>query len=279
MNRAKFILSYIFGFIASTLISILVILLIGKFTILNIKYVESVLVKNNYYKEVYKGAYEEIENYMVSSGLEDVVLDKIFSENDIKRDINNYLEALYRGESYKVDSSFLNKKLSENIDNYLVSNNFDVEDRHELDLFISDVCNIYEKEVTFYGSFKLLNKYINFGIDNINGLIILVSELSIICILTILILGNNVISSSIMSSGLILLFIRVMIYEKVDIKNIMIISNYFSESLKYILVRIGYDLLASSILLIVIGLIISIIEFVGKRKFKLEKGVVLNGRD
>ena len=279
MNRAKFILSYIFGFIASTLISILVILLIGKFTILNIKYVESVLVKNNYYKEVYKGAYEEIENYMVSSGLEDVVLDKIFSENDIKRDINNYLEALYRGESYKVDSSFLNKKLSENIDNYLVSNNFDVEDRHELDLFISDVCNIYEKEVTFYGSFKLLNKYINFGIDNINGLIILVSELSIICILTILILGNNIISSSVMSSGLILLFIRVMIYEKVDIKNIMIISNYFSESLKYILGRIGYDLLASSILLIVIGLIISIIEFVGKRKFKLEKGVVLNGRD
>ncbi len=279
MNRAKFILSYIFGFIASTLISILVILLIGKFTILNIKYVESVLVKNNYYKEVYKGAYEEIENYMVSSGLEDVVLDKIFSEKDIKRDVNNYLEALYRGESYKVDTSFLNKKLSENIDNYLVSNNFDVEDRHELDLFISDVCNIYEKEVTFYGSFKLLNKYINFGIDNINGLIILVSELSIICILTILILGNNIISSSIMSSGLILLFIRVMIYEKVDIKNIMIISNYFSESLKYILNRIGYDLLASSILLIVIGLIISIIEFVGKRKFKLEKGVVLNGRD
>ena len=266
MNRAKFILSYIFGFIASTLISILVILLIGKFTILNIKYVESVLVKNNYYKEVYKGAYEEIENYMVSSGLEDVVLDKIFSENDIKRDINNYLEALYRGESYKVDSSFLNKKLSENIDNYLVSNNFDVEDRHELDLFISDVCNIYEKEVTFYGSFKLLNKYINFGIDNINGLIILVSELSIICILTILILGNNIISSSIMSSGLILLFIRVMIYEKVDIKNIMIISNYFSESLKYILNRIGYTLLASSILLIVIGLIISIIELVGKKE-------------
>ncbi len=279
MNRAKFILSYIFGFIASTLISILVILLIGKFTILNIKYVESVLVKNNYYKEVYKGAYEEIENYMVSSGLEDVVLDKIFSEKDIKRDVNNYLEALYRGESYKVDTSFLNKKLSENIDNYLVSNNFDVEDRHELNLFISDVCNIYEKEVTFYGSFKLLNKYINFGIDNINGLIILVSELSIICILTILILGNNIISSSVMSSGLILLFIRVMIYEKVDIKNIMIISNYFSESLKYILNRIGYDLLASSILLIVIGLIISIIEFVGKRKFKLEKGVVLNGRD
>ena len=279
MNRAKFILSYIFGFIASTLISILVILLIGKFTILNIKYVESVLVKNNYYKEVYKGAYEEIENYMVSSGLEDVVLDKIFSEKDIKRDVNNYLEALYRGESYKVDTSFLNKKLSENIDNYLVSNNLDVEDRNELDLFISDVCNIYKKEVTFYGSFKLLNKYINFGIDNINGLIILVSELSIICILTILILGNNIISSSIMSSGLILLFIRVMIYEKVDIKNIMIISNYFSESLKYILNRIGYDLLASSILLIVIGLIISIIEFVGKRKFKLEKGVVLNGRD
>ena len=266
MNRAKFILSYIFGFIASTLISILVILLIGKFTILNIKYVESVLVKNNYYKEVYKGAYEEIENYMVSSGLEDVVLDKIFSENDIKRDINNYLEALYRGESYTVDSSFLNKKLSENIDNYLVSNNFDVEDRHELDLFISDVCNIYEKEVTFYGSFKLLNKYINFGIDNINGLIILVSELSIICILTILILGNNIISSSIMSSGLILLFIRVMIYEKVDIKNIMIISNYFSESLKYILNRIGYTLLASSILLIVIGLIISLIELVGKKE-------------
>ena len=74
MNRVKLILSYLFGFITSVLLSILVILLLCKYSILNVDYIKNVLGKNNYYSEVYKGTLEEIEAYMISSGLEEEVL-------------------------------------------------------------------------------------------------------------------------------------------------------------------------------------------------------------
>ena len=84
---------------------------------------------------------------------------------------NNYLESLYLGEKYDVDTSTLKTKLSENIDNYLVSNKLEVSDRNELNLFINDVCNIYKKEVTFYNTFSYVDKYITYGEKNINNII------------------------------------------------------------------------------------------------------------
>lgn len=266
MSRIKLILSYIFGFITSLLISILVMLFIVKYTVLDEKYIKGVLVKNNYYSEVYKGTIEEMKNYMVSSGLDELILDDIFSEKDIKRDINNYIDALYRSDKYEVDTSLVREKLTSNIDTYLTSNNVEVTNKKELELFKDDIVSIYKDEVTFYNRLNLIKGYINKGNKYIDGLIYGCSALILISIVILIVCKYKIISSALISSGLINLFIRLMIYEKIDIKHITIISDYFSESLRFILFRIGYYLLQSSILLIVVGLIILIIESLGKKE-------------
>ena len=266
MNRIKLILSYIFGFITSLLISIFVILLITKYTVLNEKYIKSVLVKNNYYSEVYEGTIEEMKNYMVSSGLEELVLDGIFTESDIKRDVNSYIDALYKNTKYEIDTSEIRNKLTSNIETDLSSKNVEVTNEKELELFKDDIVDIYKKEVTFYNTLSHVKGLISKCNKYIDSLIYLVGALVMLFTVLLIILKYKIVSSALISSGLINLFLRVMIYEKVDIKNIHIISEYFSESFKYILLRIGHQLLYSSVLLIVVGLIILIIESLGKKE-------------
>ena len=270
MNRVKLILSYLFGFITSVLLSILVILLLCKYSILNVDYIKNVLGKNNYYSEVYKGTLEEIEAYMISSGLEEEVLNNIFDESIIEKEVDNYLDSIYSGSEYTVDSKSVKDKLSTNIDNYLSSSNLEVTDKKELNLFINDIAKIYEDEIKFYNAAKFGKKYLTYGIKNIDKIISFILGISLISIIILLLLRCKFISSTIIGSGLILLFIRFMIFEKIDIKNILIISEYFSKVIKAVLNDLGHNILMSSILLIGIGLIILLIELLGK-KIKIKK--------
>ena len=270
MNRVKLILSYLFGFITSVLLSILVILLLCKYSILNVDYIKNVLGKNNYYSEVYKGTLEEIEAYMISSGLEEEVLNNIFDESIIEKEVDNYLDSIYSGSEYTVDSQSVKDKLSTNIDNYLSSSNLEVTDKKELNLFINDIAKIYEDEIKFYNAAKFGKKYLTYGIKNIDKIISFILGISLISIIILLLLRCKFISSTIIGSGLILLFIRFMIFEKIDIKNILIISDYFSKVIKAVLNDLGHNILMSSILLIGIGLIILLIELLGK-KIKIKK--------
>lgn len=270
MNRVKLILSYLFGFITSVLLSILVILLLCKYSILNVDYIKNVLGKNNYYSEVYKGTLEEIEAYMISSGLEEEVLNNIFDESIIEKEVDNYLDSIYSGSEYVVDSKSVKDKLSTNIDNYLSSSNLEVTDKKELNLFINDIAKIYEDEIKFYNAAKFGKKYLTYGIKNIDKIISFILGISLISIIILLLLRCKFISSTIIGSGLILLFIRFMIFEKIDIKNILIISDYFSKVIKAVLNDLEHNILMSSILLIGIGLIILLIELLGK-KIKIKK--------
>lgn len=269
MNRVKLILSYLFGFITSVLLSLLVILLLCKYSILNENYIKNVLGKNNYYSEVYEGTLEEMKTYMISSGLEEDILDEIITESEIEKEVNKYIDSIYDNTEYKVDSESVRNKLTTNIDKYLNDNNLDVENRKELNMFINDMIKIYEDEIKFYNIGKFGKEYINIANIYIDNIIYIIFSVSLVLIIILILLKNKFISSSLLSSGLILLFIRFVIYEKIDIKNILIVSEYFSKSLKTVLYELGHNILISSILLISIGLIIALIEsikFKGKKK-------------
>lgn len=269
MNRVKLILSYLFGFITSVLLSLLVILLLCKYSILNENYIKNVLGKNNYYSEVYEGTLEEMKTYMISSGLEEDILDEIITESEIEKEVNKYIDSIYDNTEYKVDSESVRNKLTTNIDKYLNDNNLDVENRKELNMFINDMIKIYEDEIKFYNIGKFGKEYINIANIYIDNIIYIIFSVSLVLIIILILLKNKFISSSLLSSGLILLFIRFVIYEKIDIKNILIVSEYFSKSLKTVLYELGHNIFISSILLISIGLIIALIEsikFKGKKK-------------
>ncbi len=260
MNKYKIILDYLLGFITCLLCSLLVIVFILKNNIFTEKNLLEKFEKENYYEEVYNITLEDMKDYMVSSGFEEEILDNIFSVNDIKKDVNGYINSYFKNSEYKINSKLVSNNIRSNIDKYLVKNNIDVQNKEELEMFLTDMENIYVKRVNFYnmlGNFK--NRF--YKIYNLiyKAQIILGGVILLLNILMIH-MKNKHIASVYMASGFILLFVRFLIYEKIDFRTLVIISDAFSKVLKVLLTNIASELIIFGIILVVIGILISQLE-------------------
>ena len=91
----------IFKFIAMALIVLCLTFLgiknIAFSTILDKEYIIKKLEETNFYSETYKLVESSFENYIDQSGLEEVVLKNICTEDKVKRDINIILSNIYNG--------------------------------------------------------------------------------------------------------------------------------------------------------------------------------------
>lgn len=260
MNKIKIILDYLVGFIFSCLLALLTILFISKNFIYNKNYIKNLLEKNNYYETVANEIEDSMKSYMISSGLQEEILTNIYTKDDVKKDINLFIDNTYKGEITKLNKDNIKNNLNKNIDDYLDKHNVKISDKKLLKEFVDDMINIYKDEITLFGT---ANSVINIfsRIGNYLNIFIIVS-IAIILILIILskIFKFQYIKSSFLASGIILLFIRFVIYDKIDVKNILIITEYFSKVLNIVLEKIGSLLLIWGIIFIIFGLIVSIIN-------------------
>ena len=271
MNKIKIILGYILGIILTIFISSIVLLLILKFTIYKESYIKCVLVKTDYYNEVYESTLLEMKDYMTSSGLEEEILNDLFTKDDIKNDINNYFSYIYKGKIYNKDLNPLKEKLNNNINANLKKHNLDVTNRKELEAFEDDIIGIYNKEVTLYGRVnKLINKFYKIGLL-INKLIIILGITSLIISIILILFKTKYLGSVFIGSSLILYFIRFLLFEKIDINNIYLFTEYISKVIVSVLLKIEDLLLKSSIYIIIFGLIICLIESINFKKNKYKK--------
>ncbi len=268
MNRLKIILGYILGFIAAIILSSLTILLIFKYTILDNNYTIHILEKNNYYENISKEIEEKMENYMVSSGLPETILKDLYSEKEIKSDINIFVQNAYKGLQTETDIENIKLRLNENIDTYITDHNVKITSQSYIDSFVDNMADFYKQEIDLYG---MLNGYIKY-IPNINNgvnitlIILLIVFAELMFILSLLKVRFK--SSVIGSGGLIILFINLIFNEKIDYQNILIISNNFSNIIKMLIKDISSFMLSSALLLIIISTILNIVESFIKAKSK-----------
>ena len=260
MKRIKIILSYLLGFILSVSISVLGLLIIFKYTVFNKSYVKDLLVKNNYYESIYNYINEGISDYMVSSGLPESVIDGTFTKDDVERDVKLFIDSMYEGKRVDIDTTRLKDKLRNNINVYIKSLNLGIDNTDELDLFISDTAQIYTNEVKLYNMVDgFSHKFSEFG-NIVDKAIIIDGVIDIILIIILIIFGTLNIGSSVMSSGIILILIRLFIFDRIDSKNILIFSESFSVIVKKILGNISLFMLISGISLIIVGFIVSLLK-------------------
>ena len=269
MNKIKIILSYILGFILSICLVLIVGIFVSKKTILNKKFMSRLMDENNYYELVYQSISEEIEDYMTSSGLEKEILNNVIIKDNVKNDIDNYMNSLYENKLYIIDTSYVENTLKDNINNYLKNLNLGVDNTNELDLFISDIGGIYKKQVSFYNTLDILNGKL-YKISNlIDKYSILLYIITLLLIIIILIIRYINIGSVILSSGFMILLLKIFIYERIDVENVLLISDYFSNIIKSIFKYVGKYMINISIILIVLGFILCLFK---NRKNNLEKG-------
>lgn len=266
MNKVKILFQYFLGILLTLLLTLFIIVLIFKGTIFKKDYLKSVLDETNYYETIYEETYEEMRIYMISSGLPAEVLKDIYTKKEIKKDVNTFIDYFYEGKKLNLDKKNVKKRLINNIQDYLNKNNETITHEEELNEFIDDIEEIYVNEVCLYHTF---DSFANIFHKTINYIDIIVSVLFwIICVLFIIecLLKTKFIGSIISASGINILLIIFLIYEKIDYKNILIVSEYFSKAIKDIYQNIIHISMYTGIIFVIIGLLLCFVCSFEKRK-------------
>lgn len=120
MSRKLKMLSFYFYLLLLTVIVLGITLIFTiKLTILKPDYIIDNLEKINYYDKVYNSINEEMQNYLIQSGLTNEVLTDIYTREDIRTSLNNAIYAFYDNKEVSVDTNSVKTNLENNINNYL----------------------------------------------------------------------------------------------------------------------------------------------------------------
>lgn len=256
------IISYIIAFIL--MLTILAGILIGitTKTVLSQTYVINKLEETNFYEKVQKNLLIKEKDYIEQSGLEELNIEKIFTVEQIKKDVNNLFNQMYRGKVVSLNENNIKQQLNNQLDKM----NLTTAEKKEADQIFETVINTYSTEVT-YGTYSQYLNNVPKAITKINNTIsefsIVMYILPIIFIVIILIINRKqikivlkYIGISLLANGILLIGINIYIKTNIDISNLLILNKASSD----LIIAIITDILAK---LNIVGIICTIIGFVG----------------
>ena len=229
------LLKFIFIMILTVPIIGLGLFAIAFSTVLNKDYVVQKLEETDFYSGTYKLVESNFENYIYQSGLEEDVLKEICSQDKVKKDINIMLNNIYSGTNQSIDTTEISEKLNANIDKSGIKNK---QNESAINEFVKHICqeytdtlvhSKYEAEIN-----KMYNK-INTLLNKVYNTLLIVFVVDLILII---ITNKKKISKDIQALGIALMSASVfqiascqIISSNVDVKNIKIFNDVFSNSL------------------------------------------------
>lgn len=155
------------SFLLSVFVTVLGLLLSVKLGFATSNSVINALDDVGYAHMVYEELLEKCESIAIPNALSIEVFDGVFSEEMIRSDCNSYLEAQLNSKSYQINDELAEKKLIENINNYVDANNLEAEgDRDEIIKEFAKTIMVYYEDiiqVPYAGQvgnvFRMISKY------------------------------------------------------------------------------------------------------------------------
>ena len=254
----------IIKFIAILLFTVCIILAgvitIVSSTILDKAYVLGKLEETNFYTGTYELVKSNFENYIDQSGLDEVVLEDICTEEKVKQDINLILSNIYDGTNEKIDTTEISQNLDANIDKLGVKTS---KNAKAIEEFVAHICDEYT-DTLIHTQYE----------DNINGSYIkimniiskadkIITALLVVDIIILIILNLKKVSKVLQSIGIALLSTSLFnfitysfITSKVNIEGIKIFNDVFSNTIVTIIKDVLDNLISLGIGAVLIGLVI-----------------------
>ena len=277
MKIFKNIISIILAFLLMLSILLTVALQIVSSTILNKDYIFGKLDEANYYNNVYEQIKDSLAGYIGPSGLDEEVLENIYTREQVKEDINLIINNIYENKNDKINTEDIKEKLQNNIEASVGSGLLTKENKNSIEDFIDKIADEYVQNISHDPYFEKLGIIMNKAKDivgKVDGIIIFVP---IILAVVILLLNIKQISSairfisiSILTSGLIGIVIKLFIEAKINISNILIINDSFSEVIKNVISSILNSINTISI----IGIIVSIVVIILTNVIKVNRQTI-----
>lgn len=273
----KKIITYIISFILSLCILLFASLLIFSNTILDKQYMISMLEKNNYYERTYEDIKDGFKNYIMQSGLEESILDNLYSKEKVVSDVNMVIESIYENKELQIDIQTIRNQLNNRINTVLQQNHRvpDAEEREAIQVFVEAIVDTYENGIVYSSSsIKKIGKICHKAQT-------IVKEIKMMCVavifvLTIIIIvvncnikkSLNAIGISLLTSGILCTALKLLIVNRIH--DVLILNMTFSETLRAICQEIIDNFFTAGIAMIIVGLCSIIIGNLKKRQ-KQEK--------
>lgn len=275
----KKVISYIICIILAITILLASAVYIASNTVLNKDYILEVLENNNYYEKTYDNIKSSFSQYILQSGLDENVIDNLYTEEEIKEDVNIVISNIYANENQKLDTDKIKLNMESNINMYLENNNIKLnsEQKKSIEKFVATIEKTYEDEIS-YSSYlsKLGNKVykINKIIDKTQKVLygsVIVLILILICInIREFSLSINYIGVTMLASGIVNIITKIYINSKININKIMLINEDISNVMINILNEIVNSIQSYGWIMFGIGLILVLLTNLIKNK-KIEE--------
>lgn len=257
MKLAKEIVNFIIIIFLSISILTSFLIFIASNTILNKNYILSKMEEGNYYEKTYLDINESLEQYIGPSGLDEEILQNIYTEEQVKNDIHTTVNAIFTGEEKTIETEKIRSKLDKNIhESYNITSN----EKEAIVNFENTIVNEYTKQITHHDYLYVLENYIPTANNIIAKLKIIMPIIMCIIIVCLIILNikniNKIIQGILigfLSAGLTIMVIGIIINFNINFEAILILNENFSELIR----NIANELLKS---LQNLGIIIAILS-------------------
>lgn len=265
--RIRLIFYYLSEFFLSILVLVLFLIALLESTVLRPKYVLKQLEKNDYYEILYKSISNEMSNYIIQSGLEESVLDNIYTKDMVEKEVTRMVQNFYGNGKVTVDTKKVKESLESNIASFLAKNNIEITDQEALDRFVEQMLDIYEEKIVLsQGLIKAQNLVVklDYGLKILFGILVFI--VLVVGILTKWISKNRVIAIPLFTTGLLLLLGNYLLFNRIDVQNIL----FWNENVSNIIKSILWDLSKLTIKGSIIFIVLSILSCLIPRKDKIK---------
>lgn len=243
------------------------------------------LEETKFYTQISQEIYNGFEDYIYQSGLPEDTIKDLYTEDDIKNDINSILTYIYEGKEIKLSDEKVNENLDNKINLYLENENITLSksEKENVNKFKKLIIDSYKSNVKVSNTLIEMSREYYSKINNIfmkvQDLPIIIGVILIFILFVIniksLINALNYISISVLSSGILLKLFDYIFLKNVDIDNLLIIAKSLTSFIQNIMREFLYYFSNLSVYFIVFGItgiiIYAMIKCSLQTKSKIEK--------
>lgn len=255
MTKKRLIFRYVKMFLLSLLIFITTFLVVVRLTILNSAFVERQYT-TSYYKNVEKDLKTKMKDSMISSGIDDKVIDTMFDHSDVKKTSEEALDIIYNYNKQSLDTSKIKAKLEENVRNNLIEKNYVVPEDDGFKNFIDSTMDIYESEFDMLNHISTVGIYMQTVIKVVTVLVIMLVVITALIITVRYRKMPRYLPVALFTTSFLNIFGGFYIYNTAGLGSITVISPTFSEILRKVLSKTFQTFYMVSFVYILLGILL-----------------------
>ncbi len=218
-----------------------------------------------HYQKVEKNIKEEMKDSMISSGLDDTIIDTMFTSSDVRNTTEQTIDIIYNYHNQKLDTTVVQNNLERNIKANLEKKHYKIENEKDYQKFVDSMMKIYKKEFTMLNQVTRIGKYMKILIKVTSLASILLFTLFMILLMIRRKTIKKLLPVPFLTTAFLLLFGTWYINKEAGLSSITIFSKTFSEILRSMIQKTFLTFNIIAILYITIAIILHLF-FIHHRK-------------